>query len=291
MTFLILLFLSFTAHAGQSPIIYGQVAGVPCAYNLISRACVPTSGTSQWIDSASDIYFSAGKVMIGASSSDSSGAKLKVAGAAADDYIASFHGPSGTGSGLVFVTHAAATGTDLQGVTAVTLAAARPVNFNPSGGQVVLGSAIGTITLVGHASCTTLTTNASSVVGCTVSDENLKKDIVPFERGLEALKDIKPITFKFKDPADKGVEHTGFSAQNVEKSISEAVRIGSDGYRMIDYWAIIAAQTNAINELRARLEALEGPSVAKVKKAIPQKKIWIAPKPVPKPLPKAEKVK
>lgn len=131
-----------------------------------------------------------------------------------------------------------------------------------------------TITIPGYLSCTALTTNGSGLMGCTASDERLKRDIVPFERGLEAL-NLKPKSFKFKDPGDLGIEHSGFIAQDVEKLIPEAVRIGPNGMRTVDYWTIIAVQTNAINELRARLEALEGPRINS-KKAIPMKPIWKA---------------
>lgn len=123
-----------------------------------------------------------------------------------------------------------------------------------------------------YISCTALTTNGGSVMGCTASDERLKKDIVPFERGLEAIAGLTPKSFKFKDPMDYNIEHSGFIAQNVAKFIPEAVRIGIDGYMQLDYWTIVATQANAINELRMRLEALEGPK-AQSKKAIPMKPV------------------
>jgi hypothetical protein len=406
---LLTIFVSL-AHAARSPIIYGQSAGVPCAYNLIARACVPTSagsgvdtmaaiggvsnangasisGTTLTLQPANASFggvmttgaqtIAGAKILstsllVGDTTTDASGAKLKVGGAATDDYIASFHGPSGTGSGLVFVTHAAATGVDLQGVTAVTLGAARPINFNPSGGVVNLASAgvatnvVGTlnvaetlningatiasakmtirsatntnalaiiddngttgggvlfgadgsnngfiqglradgtanapvaiqncaqplqlgnasqvttmlsnaITLPAYLSCTGFTSNGSGLLACTASDETLKKDIVPFERGLEALAGLTPKTYKFKDPGDKNIEHSGFIAQNVAKSIPEAVRISPQGKMQLDHLTIIAVQANAINELRARLEVLEGTKPKVLKKAIPMKPLY-----------------
>jgi hypothetical protein len=190
-----------------------------------------------------------------------------------------FLGPGAGNGALQFITLSS----DIFALQAVNGAIndVAPLKLNFQGGQVYIGALINDVTLPGYTSCTALTTNASDVVGCTASDERLKKNIVPFERGLEALKDIKPISYQFKDPKDLGIEHSGFSAQNVEKSISEAVRIGSDGMRQLDYWAIIAVQTNAINELRARLEALETKAPA-AKKTIAQKAIWQAPvKPKP----------
>jgi hypothetical protein len=315
-------------------------------------------------------YFK-GKVLIGATAGDaSSNSVFQVIQPTADSYNASFHGASGQ-SGIVFITHAAATGSDIQGVTAVTLASARPVNINPAGGVVNLGSsAVDTnvlgglnvngatiagakmtlraanntnafaiideaggsgggmlfgaassggnhgfmqglqadgaanaplaiqncakpltlgnssqvttlktnaLTLEAYTTCATIGTDGSGVLICTPSDETLKKDIVPFARGLEAIQDLTPKTFKFKDPSDKNIEHSGFIAQNVAKSIPEAVRLNPEGKMQLDYWAIVAAQTNAINELRARLEVLEGGKVA-MKKAPPKKAIWAAEK-------------
>lgn len=259
-----------------------------------------TSSASQWTSDAGGIYYvptGTAAVSVGvASGTDHVNEVLRVQAKASDAWVATFMGPGANDSAFGMIT--LASGTDSQAAwfqsfhnAAVT---DNPLRINPQGGdvsiasgggQAKLGSAVNKVSMIGYTSCTALTTNGSDVVGCTASDENLKKNIVPFERGLEALKDIKPITFQFKDAGDMGIEHSGFSAQNVEKSISEAVRIGSDGMRMLDYWTIIAVQTNAINELRARLEALEAANppvvkaVVKVKKSIPQKPIWKAPKP------------
>ncbi len=154
--------------------------------------------------------------------------------------------------------------------------------INPSGGMTKIGQAANKLTLVGNTSCTTLATDGSDIVTCTPSDERLKKNIVPYSRGLDALKGVQPISYQLKSPTDMDTMHTGFSAQNLIGNVSEAVTENSDGFYQIDFWPIIAAQTNAINELRARLEALEGPKLV-AKKTIPQRKI-------PK-LPKREKLK
>lgn len=136
-----------------------------------------------------------------------------------------------------------------------------------------------------YISCVALTTNGSGLIGCTASDERLKKDIVPYERGLEAIAGLTPKSFKFKDPGDKDIEHSALIAQNVARFIPEAVRVGPQGDMQVDYWTIIATQANAINELRARLERLESHDVTKakwIKKAIPMRPIYQA-KPGAKP--------
>jgi hypothetical protein len=96
-----------------------------------------------------------------------------------------------------------------------------------------------------------------------VSDERLKKIEGKFERGLEALAGIKPIKYRMKDGEVPWL-YTGFSAQNVEKGIPEAVTERDDGMLMLDDRPIIAALVNAVNELNARC-----PQPATAKKVIP----------------------
>ncbi len=144
----------------------------------------------------------------------------------------------------------------IQG-TDSALSAVGVLKINSQGGQLHLGGGASGLTFTGYTSCTALTTNGSDVVGCTPSDERLKKEITPFTKGLSAIEGLEPKSFKFKDPADKGIEHSAFIAQNVEKFIPEAVRYDSRGYMNVDYWTIIATQANAIKELSARVKALE----------------------------------
>jgi hypothetical protein len=126
---------------------------------------------SQWTTSGSNIYYTTGKVFVGATSGDPSASIFQVINPVSDNYIASFHGASGTGSGMVFLTHAAATGCDIQGVTAVTLAAAQPLNFNPSGGNLFFGKSdnsaaitlYGTVTVATGASGTFTTVDSKTV--------------------------------------------------------------------------------------------------------------------------------
>lgn len=283
--FILVILLSLRVDAVNSPIIYGQVGGVRCAYDLISRACVATgsagvttaaaigasanangmtiSGSNINLEPASasfggvvttggqtmagDKVFS-GKVFVGSTTQDASGARFKVAGGNNDDYIASFHGPSGTSSGFVLVAHTAATGSDIQGVTAVTLAANRPINFNPNGEVVSLGSGAGTVKIPSYADGTL---SVASGVIVSSSDERMKKDFRNYERGLEAIDKIQPKCFKWKDPIYGDLEHCAFVAQDVEKGLPEAVTQGPEGMLGLDQATIIAGLVNAVKELKA----------------------------------------
>jgi hypothetical protein len=101
------------------------------------------------------------------------------------------------------------------------------------------------------------------------SDERLKKDIHPLELGLEALKKINPVRFRFNGKAgieDRG-EQLGVIAQNVQESAPEAVKPfygkldeqnGEPAELLgVDPNALIAILINAVKQLGGRVEELE----------------------------------
>ena len=97
-----------------------------------------------------------------------------------------------------------------------------------------------------------------------VSDERLK-DHTPYAGGLEEILGITPIRFTYNELGqkfggwDKGHVYVGFSAQNVQKSIPEAIQ-GTEGpeqYLSFDDRPVIAALVNAVKELTARIKVLE----------------------------------
>jgi hypothetical protein len=95
------------------------------------------------------------------------------------------------------------------------------------------------------------------------SDENLKNVVSNFTRGLEALIDIIPITYKWTEDSglDMENEYTGFGAQNVQKSIPEAVfskndENGNPTLTLSDR-PIIATLINAVNQLSSKVNDLQ----------------------------------
>jgi hypothetical protein len=106
----------------------------------------------------------------------------------------------------------------------------------------------------------TLVTDGSGNISPT-SDERLKQAIVPFNRGLDAILAINPIRYRWTP--ESGMEshgtYAGFSAQNVQSAIPEAVgqMPGPEGYRTLMDRPILAALVNAIKELNDKIEALE----------------------------------
>lgn len=93
----------------------------------------------------------------------------------------------------------------------------------------------------------------------TASDVRLKKDIQDYDRGLEILKNILPIYFRWNDKTgfDTTWINVGFSAQNIQKVIPEAIGERSDGYLGFDEKPIIATLVNAVKELDEKISLLE----------------------------------
>lgn len=88
-----------------------------------------------------------------------------------------------------------------------------------------------------------------------VSDERVKTNIRPFVRGLRDVLKLKPILHGYT--VESGLDQTkddyaGFSAQNVQSVMPEAVGQMADGMLTLNDRAILAAVVNAIHELERR---------------------------------------
>lgn len=104
------------------------------------------------------------------------------------------------------------------------------------------------------------------------SDRRLKTGIEPMGSVLDALKDIRPVHYRFKDgtghPTD---DQIGLVAQDVEAQFPELVQEGEDGYLSLAYpkfsavllkglkeqQATIQRQKTQIDTLRSRVKRLE----------------------------------
>ena len=104
-----------------------------------------------------------------------------------------------------------------------------------------------------------LTTDASGNITA-ASDERIKKNIRPFSRGLAEILAINPILHGYTE--ESGLDQTrddyaGFSAQQVQALIPEAIGANADGMLSFSDRPVMAALVNAVKELTARLAALE----------------------------------
>ncbi|MES3005335.1 MAG: tail fiber domain-containing protein [Patescibacteria group bacterium] len=93
----------------------------------------------------------------------------------------------------------------------------------------------------------------------TASDERLKDIEGDFTRGLEDIKKINPISYHWKTETgyDTSNLYSGFSAQNVQLAIPEAVLPNSQGYLSLQERPILAAAINAIKELASVFSKIE----------------------------------
>jgi len=123
-----------------------------------------------------------------------------------------------------------------NGGIGITIAATNAVRMNHYGAGTATFDASGNIT--------------------SVSDERAKRNIRPFVRGLADILKLKPILHGYT--LESGLDHTkddyaGFSAQNVQSIMPEAVGCSADGMLSLSDRAILAAVVNAVQELAARV--------------------------------------
>lgn len=91
------------------------------------------------------------------------------------------------------------------------------------------------------------------------SDERLKNITGGFNRGLDAIIGLKPITYKWNKISGLEMKnsYTGFSAQNVQANIPEAVGQDNRGYLTLSDRPITAALVNSVKELKAENDTLK----------------------------------
>ena len=97
-----------------------------------------------------------------------------------------------------------------------------------------------------------VTTNGS------FSDERLKENIKPLEKGLETLEQIKTYTFNYKErPQDT---HPGVIAQEIEELVPEVVydiEMEAGTYKAVRYQQLVPLLINAIKDLSEKVNVLE----------------------------------
>jgi hypothetical protein len=103
----------------------------------------------------------------------------------------------------------------------------------------------------------TLTTDANGNLSVS-SDERLKDIQGSFTRGSAAILGLAPISYHWKSETgfDTASLYTGFSAQNVQQYIPEAIGTNKDGFLTLSDRPILATVVNAIKEILARLDGL-----------------------------------
>jgi hypothetical protein len=105
-------------------------------------------------------------------------------------------------------------------------------------------------------------TKAAGTTWAVASDIRLKDLHGDFTHGLSDITALQPIYYTFKKDNGKHIEdtttmHVGFSAQEVEKVIPEAVSMDKDGYRQLNADPIMWAMVNSIKELKTENDSLK----------------------------------
>ena len=115
---------------------------------------------------------------------------------------------------------------------------------------------IGTIRQTGCTTPGTLSVEADGDIVCTVSDESMKNIIGNYFGSLKQIEKIQPIKFSWKEDPKNRVT-VGFSAQNVETVLPEAVTRKEDKVIAFNELSVIALAVNSIKELKGLVEKLE----------------------------------
>jgi hypothetical protein len=101
------------------------------------------------------------------------------------------------------------------------------------------------------------TIGAFSGVYTPLSDVNKKKDFEDSTIGLDAIMNLKPTLYRFKDDEDNESEKDlGFIAQEVKKFIPQAYKESGD-FIGLNFNPIVAALVKAVQEQQAQIEELK----------------------------------
>jgi hypothetical protein len=109
----------------------------------------------------------------------------------------------------------------------------------------------------GHAVFSSTVTASAFIM---TSDQRLKKDIQGQSNELENIRALSPVRFKWNElAATRGItdknQQLGFIAQDVETIFPEAVKTDSDGYKAVNYSALISPLVQAFKEMAAASDA------------------------------------
>lgn len=139
-------------------------------------------------------------------------------------------------------------------VISITTAGTTTGYFNSNGVLTVPGiSATANLTSV-----TTLyaSGNVTAVAYLYSSDRRLKTGITDLSGGLAKLDALHPASFRYIKDGDKGQQHIGLIAQDVQQVYPQAVHTDGAGMLSVDYAVLIAPTIQAVKELKAENDDL-----------------------------------
>lgn len=249
--------MSFVRFLRRVPILpfFAFLLGVIVAITVTVHASAPWNGPTanppgsnvslsllgQWTTSGSNIYYSGGNVGIGTASSPRS--QLDVASGAVLNNVAVGSAPFGTIT-WPYESIQLPAGNNLR----INFASnQRDVFFNDGGVWLANGNltsdASGNVTAVG-------TVTAAGYFHS--SDARLKNNIQTFSDGLDAIEQLRGVTFNWKKD---GTPSAGVIAQEVEKVMPSAVHAdATTGMKSVEYDQLIAPMIEAIKEQQKEID-------------------------------------
>lgn len=97
------------------------------------------------------------------------------------------------------------------------------------------------------------------------SDQNLKKDIEDLGSTLELVRELRPVTYRFKNESETESASMGFIAQEVEGIFPKLVKHQADGTLAVNYGGFITPLIKAVQELDTRVTEIAGTIVETTK--------------------------
>ena len=91
----------------------------------------------------------------------------------------------------------------------------------------------------------------------TTSDPQLKKDMTVLNDCIQKIDMINGYSFTWKNNTHEPGMQYGLNADEVEEMNSDLIRIGTEGYKSVNYNGVLAVMLGAIKELKAEVEILK----------------------------------
>ena len=89
------------------------------------------------------------------------------------------------------------------------------------------------------------------------SDQRLKKNITPYTGALNKIKQLRAVTYEWKNREKHNVENIGFVAQELEQIIPQLVTTKENGYKAVAYSKMVPVLVEAIKEQQKMIDELK----------------------------------
>ncbi|WP_235067794.1 tail fiber domain-containing protein [Micavibrio aeruginosavorus] len=269
------IYASNSSTANNSSAIYGYATGATGSHNAV--AGVNNSSTGRGVVGNATATSGATTGVYGVVSSTTGKAIHGNAAATTGASYAGYFENDSTGGTGIFAYATATTGVTAGGSFATASPLSRAVTANAA---ATTGENYGVYGRSGSSSGFGIYCEAAANAnGCggnrawyNASDERLKKDIVPLsdDEGLDAIMQLNPVHYKWRDRAAEDQTEMGFIAQEVEQVLPELVGIGPDteitsedgaketieDAKSMSYATVVVPLVKAVQQLKAENDAL-----------------------------------